>query len=45
MNGGSSDAGPDVDYDAATGKWYGYEKRAAQRAAAIERKRQRPEGL
>ena len=45
MNGGSSDAGPDVDYDAATGKWHGYEKRAAQRAAAIERKRQRPEGL
>ena len=29
MNGGSSDAGPDLDYDPATGKWSGYEKRAA----------------
>jgi hypothetical protein len=37
MNGGSSDAGPDPDYDAATGTWHGHTKRAAQRAAAAER--------
>ena len=44
MNGGSSDAGPDADYDPATGRWAGYQKRAAQRAAAAERQQQQREG-
>jgi len=38
MNGGSSDAGPDLDYDVATGKWTGYQKRA-ERLASVETRR------
>jgi len=38
MNSGS-DAGPDPDYNPATGEWKGYAKRHAQRQAAAERKK------
>lgn len=36
MNSGS-DAGPDPDYNAATGEWKGYAKRHAQRQAAAQK--------
>ena len=39
MNSGS-DAGPDPDYNPATGEWKGYAKRHAQRQAAAEKKKQ-----